>query len=68
MVIPAEITAKHGVSQDEVFRTGNRARGIEDAVYEFATMANDHMITSRDMFRTVPRDAMPIFIAGVSTD
>src|SRR5882762_1722187 len=38
IVIPAEVTAKHGVSQEEVFRKGPGASGIDDAVYEFATV------------------------------
>lgn len=72
MVIPAEITAKHGVNQEQVFRKGPGAEGIEEAVYEFATLANDHMITARDTFKEegmggkVPRRAMPVFLAGVS--
>lgn len=66
MVIPAEITAKHGVSQEEVFRKGPASKGIEDAVFELATIANDHVVTAREMFGgKVPRVAMPIFGAGV---
>lgn len=72
MIIPAEITAKHGVSQEDVFRHGPEAQGIEDAVFEFATVANDHLITAREMFKDegmggkVPASAMPVFVAGVS--
>ncbi len=70
MIIPVEITAKHGVSHEEVFRNGPAAKGIDDAVFEFATMANDNMITVREMFKEgtgkVPRDAMPVFGAGAS--
>jgi len=70
MVIPAEITAKHGVSQEEVFRKGPASKGIDDAVFELATIANDHLRTAREMFGEhagkVPRVAMPIFGAGVS--
>jgi NADH dehydrogenase [ubiquinone] 1 alpha subcomplex assembly factor 6 len=67
MVIPAEITAKNGVSQEDVFRKGPAAKGIEDAVFDFATIANDNMITAREMFKErVPRDAMPVFGAGAS--
>lgn len=70
MVIPAEITAKHGVSQEDVFRRGSAAKGIEDAVFEFATIANDNMVTAREMFKEdsgkVPRNAMPVFGAGAS--
>jgi NADH dehydrogenase [ubiquinone] 1 alpha subcomplex assembly factor 6 len=68
IIIPAEITAKHRVSQEEVRRKGSVANGIEDAVFEFATIANDHMITARDMFKhggSISRTAMPIFLAGV---
>ena len=70
MVIPAEITAKHGVSQEDVFRKGPAAKGIEDAVFDFATIANDNLITAREMFKKgagkVPADAMPVFGAGAS--
>ena len=70
MIIPAEVTAKHGVSQEDVFRKGPAANGIDDAVFEFATIANDNMITAREMFKEGtgknPRDAMPVFGAGAS--
>jgi len=68
VIIPAEITAKHRISQEEVCRRGGTANGIEDAVFEFATIANDHMITARDMFKQSAGEvssAMPIFLAGV---
>lgn len=70
MIIPAEITAKHRVSQDEVFRKGGHAEGIDEAVFEFATLANDHMITCRDMLLKegdgkVPAAVMPVFVAAV---
>ena len=70
MVIPAEITAKHGVNQEEVFRRGPNAAGIDDAVFEFATLANDHMITAREMWKTegMPARAVPIFLSGVSAE
>ncbi|KAF8195570.1 isoprenoid synthase domain-containing protein [Pholiota molesta] len=71
MVIPAEITAKHGVSQEDVFRHGGDAQGIEDAVFDFATVAHDHLNTAYDMLKAegsqgrVPGDALPVFLAGV---
>jgi NADH dehydrogenase [ubiquinone] 1 alpha subcomplex assembly factor 6 len=71
MIIPADITAKHGVSQEDVFRHGPQAAGIEDAVFQFATTGNDHLLTARDMFKSemmggkVPASAMPVFLAGV---
>ncbi|TDL17871.1 hypothetical protein BD410DRAFT_793908 [Rickenella mellea] len=72
MVIPASITAKHGVNQEEVFRRGPEANGIEDAVYEFAVVANDHLLTARGMFKEgesakmkVPSEAIPVILGAV---
>ncbi|KAG6890646.1 hypothetical protein C0995_006622 [Termitomyces sp. Mi166 len=70
VIIPAEITAKHGVRQEDVLRYGPGAKGISDAVFEFATVANDHLITAREMLKEegmggkVPARAAPIFLAG----
>ena len=71
MVLPADITAKHGVQSEEVFRMGGDARALDDAVFEFATLANDHLITARDLFSganggAVPPPAMPVFLSAVS--
>ncbi|EIW59521.1 uncharacterized protein TRAVEDRAFT_28651 [Trametes versicolor FP-101664 SS1] len=74
MVIPAEITARHGVRQEDVFRVGGDAEGISDAVFEFATVANDNLLTAREMFKEtggdggqVPQVAMPVFLYGIPT-
>lgn len=70
MVVPAEITAKHGVNQQEVFTKGGSSHGLEDAVFELATVANDHLLTARDTFKEtgskIPSEAMPVFSAAVS--
>lgn len=72
MVIPASITAKYQVNQEEVFRHGGDAANIVDAVYDFAVVANDHLITAREMFKSengamnVPKAAMPVFLNAVS--
>ncbi|KAH7336893.1 isoprenoid synthase domain-containing protein [Rhizoctonia solani] len=67
MIIPVEITAKHGVRQEEVFRMGGDAQGIADAVFEFATVANDHILTARSAFKDsrIPSEAMPVFLSAV---
>ena len=71
MVIPANITAKHHVNHEEVFRRGPAAEGLQDAVYEFAVVANDHLITARETLKNasgrldVPREAMPVFLNAV---
>ncbi|KAF8133651.1 isoprenoid synthase domain-containing protein [Boletus edulis] len=69
MVIPAELTAKHGVNQQEVLTKGTTSKALEDAVYAFATVANDHLLTARNMFREtggkVPAEAMPVFVSAI---
>ncbi|KAG9036994.1 hypothetical protein FRB95_007289 [Tulasnella sp. JGI-2019a] len=67
MIIPADLSSKNGVQEEDVFRSGGSAEGIADAVYDFATVANDHLITAREMFKDggVPEAAMPIFLHAV---
>lgn len=78
MVIPAEITAKHGVNQEAVFRSVSggaknateNGKKLEEVVFEFATVANDHVLTAREMFKEdrgkVPARAMPLFLSMAS--
>lgn len=72
IVIPAEITAKHGVNQQEVLTKGKTSQALEDAVFELATIANDNLLTARSMFQEtggkVPEEAMPVFAAAVCVD
>ena len=68
MVVPAEITAKHGVSQEAVFRHGGEAKGMGDAVYAFATLGNEHLMMAREAFRGEDKEktrALGVFLAGV---
>ncbi|KAI6030555.1 isoprenoid synthase domain-containing protein [Pisolithus orientalis] len=71
MVIPAEITAKHGVKQQEVFSKHATSKELEDAVFELSTIANDNMMTAREMFKEtggkVPQAVMPLFSAAIPT-
>ncbi|KAJ7175859.1 Squalene/phytoene synthase [Mycena filopes] len=56
--IPLDICARHGVRQEDVFRQGGGAAGIDAAVFDFA---------AREVFKggKVPVVAMPVFLAGV---
>ncbi|KAF7365215.1 UPF0551 protein, mitochondrial [Mycena venus] len=67
--IPLDLCARHGVKQEDVFRHGGNANGVDAAVYDFAVLANDHMLTAREVFKgtggKVPAVAMPVFLAGV---
>ncbi|KAJ6584984.1 Squalene/phytoene synthase [Mycena capillaripes] len=67
--IPLDICARHGVKQEEVFRQGGNAAGVDAAVYDFAVLANDHLLTAREVFKgtggRVPAVAMPVFLTGI---
>ncbi|KAG8989087.1 hypothetical protein FRB90_002404, partial [Tulasnella sp. 427] len=69
MVIPVELTSKNGVKEEEVYRRGGHAEGISDAVFDFASVANDHLLTARQLFKedggNVPAEAMPVFLSAV---
>lgn len=69
IVIPAEITAKHGVTQEEVIRIGGAAEHISEAVYEFACVAKEELDAAKEHVETdgrVPGDVLPVFLSGVS--
>ncbi|KAI9277037.1 isoprenoid synthase domain-containing protein [Phascolomyces articulosus] len=66
MVLPAQITAKYNISQEEVFRQGH-VEGLEDAIFEVATAANDHLLTARSMLKSVPSDAFPVVLSAIPT-
>ncbi|KAJ7644136.1 Squalene/phytoene synthase [Roridomyces roridus] len=67
--IPLDVCAQHGVQQELVFRHGGDATGVDAAVYQVAVLANDHLLTAREVFKEhggkVPIAAMPVFLAGV---
>ncbi|KAF8319108.1 hypothetical protein DL93DRAFT_278866 [Clavulina sp. PMI_390] len=68
LVIPTEITAKHRVSQEEVFRQGGSAAGISDAAFEFACVAKEELDVAREHIvrdGKIPGDVLPIFLSGV---
>ncbi|PHH59102.1 hypothetical protein CDD81_3797 [Ophiocordyceps australis] len=50
-LLPLEVMAEHGVKEEEVFRQGPAAHGLQDAVFTVATRANDHLLTAKDMLK-----------------
>jgi NADH dehydrogenase [ubiquinone] 1 alpha subcomplex assembly factor 6 len=45
--------AESGVREEEVFRHGPEAEGLQDAIFKVATRANDHLITAREMLENL---------------
>ncbi|PHH91998.1 hypothetical protein CDD83_9366 [Cordyceps sp. RAO-2017] len=51
LLLPLDVMADEGVTEEAVFRRGPDAPGLRDAVFKVATRANDHLLTARDMLR-----------------
>ncbi|KAH7244077.1 Squalene/phytoene synthase-domain-containing protein [Fusarium redolens] len=51
LLLPLDAMAEAGVKEEEVFRQGPNASGLQDAVFQVATRANDHLITAREMLK-----------------
>jgi len=53
LLLPLDVMAEVGVREDDVFRNGPNADGLQDAVFKVATRANDHLITAREMLENL---------------
>lgn len=53
VLLPLDIMAAAGVQEEAVLRQGAAAPGLRDAVFEVATRANDHLITAREMLKSL---------------
>ncbi|KAG2196011.1 hypothetical protein INT46_004486 [Mucor plumbeus] len=63
LVLPAEITAKHNLVQENVFR--GEIDGMEDAVYDVATAAYDQLLTARSLMSQIPHEAFPALLSAI---
>ncbi|KAK3944333.1 Squalene/phytoene synthase [Diplogelasinospora grovesii] len=59
LLLPLDVMAEVGLKEEDVFRKGPNADGLQDAVFKVATRANDHLITAREMLQNLQagRDA-----------
>lgn len=53
LLLPLDVMAEVGVREEDVFRRGPNAEGLQDAVFKVATRANDHLITAREMLKNL---------------
>jgi NADH dehydrogenase [ubiquinone] 1 alpha subcomplex assembly factor 6 len=53
LLLPLDVMAEFGVAEEDVFRHGPNAQGLQDAVFKTATRANDHLITAREMIKNL---------------
>ncbi|KAB5511643.1 Squalene/phytoene synthase [Coniochaeta sp. 2T2.1] len=53
LLLPLDVMAQVGLREEDVFRRGPDADGLQDAVFQVATRANDHLITAREMLKNL---------------
>ncbi|KAJ8113523.1 hypothetical protein ONZ43_g5138 [Nemania bipapillata] len=53
LLLPLDIMAETGLREEDVYRYGPEAEGFQDAVFQVATRANDHLITAREMLKNL---------------
>ncbi|KAK4119601.1 hypothetical protein N657DRAFT_581297 [Parathielavia appendiculata] len=59
LLLPLDVMAEVGLKEEDVFRRGPRAEGLQEAVFEVATRANDHLITAREMLKNLQSGKEP---------
>ncbi|KAK4167632.1 NADH dehydrogenase complex I, assembly factor 6 [Cladorrhinum sp. PSN259] len=59
LLLPLDIMADAGLKEEDVFRYGPKAEGLQDAIFHVATRANDHLITAREMLKNLRAGQAP---------
>lgn len=69
--LPRELAVKHGLVDEDLFRNGAAAQGLQDVCFEIGTRGMDELITARSHLRAShgkidPSAATPVFLSAVS--
>lgn len=59
LLLPLDVMAEVGLREEDVFRHGPEAAGLQDAIFKVATRANDHLITAREMMANIRQGKDP---------
>ncbi|KAJ9152025.1 NADH dehydrogenase (Ubiquinone) complex I, assembly factor 6 [Pleurostoma richardsiae] len=59
LLLPLDVMADVGLREEDVFRRGPEAPGLQDAVFKVATRAHDHLITAREMLKNLKAGRNP---------
>jgi len=67
--LPINLLAKHGLSQEELFR-GHvvESKQLADVVYEVASIAKHHLDLGRELKSSVPKQAIPALANAAIAD
>lgn len=59
LLLPLDVMAEVGLREEDVFRHGPQAAGLQDAIFKVATRAHDHLITAREMISNIRQGVDP---------
>jgi NADH dehydrogenase [ubiquinone] 1 alpha subcomplex assembly factor 6 len=59
LLLPLDIMSEVNLREEDVFRLGPNAPGLQDAVLKVATRAHDHLITAREMLVNLKAGGSP---------
>lgn len=59
LLLPLDVMAEVDLREEDVFRHGPNAHGLQDAIFKVATRANDHLITAREMLKNIGQGVDP---------
>lgn len=65
--IPQEILMKHGVSQERFFRSKPNDKGVEDVVFDVATLGHQHLEKSLALMSKVPKESSKVFLTSIAS-
>jgi NADH dehydrogenase [ubiquinone] 1 alpha subcomplex assembly factor 6 len=65
VAIPIQTCIDNNTTQEDIITNGPNARGITDAVFQIATIANDHLITARRMISQVEETVLRRGFSGL---
>lgn len=66
--IPQEILVKNGVSQERILRSKLNDKGVEDCIFEVATIAHQHIEKVRSLKEDIPKSVRSIFLPTIAVD
>ncbi|XP_054730589.1 NADH dehydrogenase (ubiquinone) complex I, assembly factor 6 homolog [Anastrepha obliqua] len=63
--IPQEVLIKHGVSQERIVRDKAEDKGVEECIFEMASVAHQHLEKARNLMDKVPKDVRKFFLPSI---
>ncbi|XP_004529557.1 NADH dehydrogenase (ubiquinone) complex I, assembly factor 6 homolog [Ceratitis capitata] len=66
--VPQEILIKHGVSQERIVRDKAEDKGVEECIFEVASVAHQHLEKARSLIDKVPKSVRKVFLPSIAVE